>query len=55
MQWDDQIDRGEPCRYEDRCESCDPYWQRVIDEKLYEPGVGWTELGMRAATYLGSV
>jgi hypothetical protein len=46
---------GEPCRYEDRCESCDPYWQRVIDEKLYEPGVGWTELGMRAATYLGSV
>jgi hypothetical protein len=53
---DDEAEQcGAPCSYEGRCGQCDPYWQRVIEEGLYEPGVGWTERGIRAATYLGSV
>lgn len=49
---EDDSECGQPCRYENRCEDCDPYWQRVVDEGLYAPGIGWTEQGLRAATYL---
>lgn len=41
---------GEPCRYESRCENCEPYWHRMIAERLYEPGVGWTEKTLRQVT-----
>lgn len=31
-----------PCPYETRCAACEAYWQRMVDEGLWEPRVGWT-------------
>lgn len=47
---DDEDECGKPCPYEHQCEACAAYWQRVVDEGLYQPGVGWSAEALRRAS-----
>jgi len=43
---DEDDDCGEPCRYGERCEVCEPYWQRMIAEGFWDVMTGWTRAGI---------
>lgn len=30
-----------PCAYDEACEDCRDYWERVVREGLWKPGAGW--------------
>lgn len=47
---DDDDECGGPCRYEERCELCEPYWLRMIADGLWETGKGWTDAGIKEGT-----
>lgn len=34
---------GEPCPYDQACEECRDYWERMIHEAFWQPEAGWTD------------
>jgi len=45
---DEDDDCGKPCRYEQQCGLCRPYWDRMVAEGLWDKG--WTDTAIREAT-----
>lgn len=44
---DDEDECEEPCQYPG-CEICQDYWRRMVAERRWEPGKGWTDKGLKS-------
>jgi hypothetical protein len=38
-----------PCPFEVACSECEGYWDRMVNEGFFEPGVGWSQKALREA------
>lgn len=46
----EETECGKPCSPQSRCEECSAYWDRMIQEGLWDPDKGWTDKGWRSIT-----